>query len=292
MSESDQDNSGPIAPEKTTDDGQDPSAPSDDEARATELKALFDAWDSRKAPAQDAQAEIEPPTGGWTLDPIRLWGTATLFIACISLWGMSMLWTDVQYWTQRGAPPVELGSLNERYIGGERSLDVESNRYVSVTGLFSTFESEGEAVSAKAGEDKAILGRFFLCPLFNVVVRTQAPFAKKPLRQQWSLEVDSAFVPLMEQRRAFPSDLVYTTQAKGRLLKPSDVPYWHADPLLYYERITPLAASEMLLLVDDSKPEDMLPSVVFFGILVIAATLSFALYIRALMRRRRRRVAA
>ena len=256
MSDSDQENPRPNASEdnprdEKSEDGQDSVASTEGEDRAEELKALFDAWDSRQAPAQDDPGEMGPPPGGWTLDPIRLWGTATLFIACICLWGMSMLWIDVQYWTQRGTPAVELGSLSERYIAGERSLEVASNRYVSMQGLFSTFESEGEAVSAKAGEDKDILGRFFLCPLFNVVVRTQAPFAKKPLRQQWSLEVNAAFVPLMEQRRAFPSDLVYTTEASGRLLKPSEVPYWHADPLLYYERITPLSASEMLLLVDD-----------------------------------------
>ena len=120
-----------------------------------------------------------------------------------------------------------------------------------------------------------------------MVVRTNEPFAKKPLRQQWSLEVDAAFIPLMEERKAFPSDLIYTTSATGRLLRPEEVPYWHADPLLYYERITPLSSSEMLLMVDDSKPEDMLPSVVFFAILGTAAILSFTVYSRALLRRRR-----
>lgn len=286
MSDSDKDIDNPQS--EAMESPRDPTAGASREDKSEDLKALFEAWDTRSTPAGGAEPDTFAPASGWTLDPIRLWGTATLFIACICLWGMSMLWLDVQYWTQRGAPPVEVGSLSERYINGQRTLEIPSNHYVTMTGMFSTFESEGEALSAKAGGDKEVVGRFFLCPLFNVVVRTNEPFAKKPLRQQWSLEVDAAFIPLMEERKAFPSDLIYTTGATGRLLRPEEVPYWHADPLLYYERITPLSASEMMLMVDDSKPEDMLPSVVFFAILGTAAIVSFTVYSRALLRRRRR----
>ena len=116
-----------------------------------------------------------------------------------------------------------------------------------------------------------MVSRFFFCPMYDIAVRTQQPFPDKPIRKQWSLEIDGRFSSLLEDRRAFPIDLTVTVGVQGRLLRATDVPYWHSDPLIYYQRVSGIPAREMWLLVDGSRPSEHSSSAVLFGVALLLA---------------------
>ena len=268
---------------------------SEGEARSSEeekahLEALFKEWDARKgdglAMSPQEAAEMEAARKAWGLDPSRFWNTVALLIVGLSVWIMTLIWADVSYWASGDASLQDVGNVGEMWAGGAEELNAPSNRYVSMEGLFVTLESEGERDTAKVGE-REVVSRFFFCPLYDMVVRTQQPFPKKPVRQQWSLEIDGRFSSLLEERRAFPVDLAVTVPVQGRLMRASDVPYWHSDPLIYYQQMSGISAREMWLMIDGSRPSDHGSSAILFGVVLLLA-LGGSLYIgRNWMKRRR-----
>jgi hypothetical protein len=153
-------------------------------------------------------------------------------------------------------------------------------------GLFVTLESEGERDTAKIGE-REVVSRFYLCPLYDIVVRTQQPFPHKSIRKQWSLEIDGRFASLLENRRAFPTDLTVTTKVQGRLLAAEDVPYWHGDPLVYYQQISGIPAREMWLMLDGARPSDHGSSAILFGVALLLALAGAFVFGRGWLQRRR-----
>ncbi len=209
-----------------------------------------------------------------------------MLVMGLSVWIMTLVWADVQYWAQGDDSLVEMNHIGETWAGGTKELPASSNQYVSMKGLFVTLESEGERDTSKVGE-REVVSRFFLCPMFDIVVRTQQPFPKKSIRNQWSLEIDGRYAPLLEKRRAFPADLTVTTEVQGRLLHANNVPYWHGDPLIYYQRVSGISARKMWLMVDGSKPSDHTASAVIFGIAILLAMAGAAIFGRGWLRRRR-----
>jgi hypothetical protein len=267
----------------------DPNTPGEEDGEKARLEALFEAWDAKKgdglAQSADEADENMAAQNGWSVDPSRLWGTVALLVVGLSGWIMSLVWTDVQYWALGDESLVEVGHIGDVWTDS-KALEAPSNHYVSMSGLFVTQESEGERDTAKIGE-REVVSRFFLCPLYDIVVRTMQPFPNKSVRQQWSLEVDGRFAPLLEQRRAFPADLTATVAVKGRLLRATDVPYWHADPLVYYQRMSGIPATEMWLLIDGSRPSDHGSSAALFGVALLLALAGSGVFVRARVRRRR-----
>jgi predicted small integral membrane protein len=249
------------------------------EEEKAHLESLFKAWDSRKGDGlvldADEAAEMAAARKAWGLDPSRVWRTIALLMVGLCVWVMTLIWSDVSYWAQGDDSLQDVGHVGEMWTGGATTLEAPSNHYVSMDGLFVTLESEGERDSAKIGE-REVVSRFFFCPLYDVAVRTQQPFPDKPVRQQWSLEIDGRFASLLEERRAFPVDLTVTVAVQGRLMRASDVPYWHSDPLIYYQQVSGISAREMWLMIDGSKPSDHRSSALFFGVALLIALVGSA----------------
>ncbi len=260
-----------------------------DEEKAR-LEALFQAWDAQKGEvlSEDAleAAELVQARKAWSVDPSRLWSTAALLVVGLSVWIMSLVWADVQYYALGDDSLVDGGHVGEMWAGGAETLQAPSNHYVSLSGLFVTLESEGERDTAKIGE-REVVSRFFMSPMYDIVVRTLQPFPNKPVRQQWSLEIDGRFASLLENRRAFPTDLTITVGVQGRLLRASDIPYWHGDPLIYYQRISGIPAREMWLMIDGSRPSDYGSSAALFAVALLLALAGAFVIVRGWIRRRR-----
>lgn len=260
------------------------------EGETARLESLFEAWDARKDQAlAGAAAEAEEMaaiTRAWTMDPSRLWGTLALLVMGLSVWIITLVWADVQYWALGDDSLMELGDVGELWAEGARKLEAPSNRYVAMSGLFVTMESEGERDTAKVGE-REVVSRFYLCPLYDIAVRTDQPFVTKSVRRQWSLEIDGRFAELLVKRRAFPSDLTVTAAVQGRLLRDGDVPYWHSDPLIYFQRVSGIPAREMWLMLDGSRPSDHRTSALVFLVALLLALGGGTVVVRGWIRRRR-----
>ncbi|MCB9727758.1 MAG: hypothetical protein H6744_11260 [Deltaproteobacteria bacterium] len=267
-----------------------PEEASEQAEKKAQLEALFAAWDERgrvegTSPPEDVDAELLRARRAWGFDPLRLWLTLTLLGAALCGWLMVSTRHEVAYWLQGDAAPVELGDLGERYKAGERELDVASNQYVHASGLFMTHESDGTV--GGDGQGGADTRHFYLCPLFDVVVRTSKPFPDKPFHRAASVEVDPAWIELLEQRRAFPYDLTVTAEATGRLVRGDQVSRWHARPVVHFARVAHKDPRELWLLIDGDRPEDYSHFAMVWGAAVLVLLASFGLLGRAWLRRRR-----
>ena len=228
----------------------------EDGDRKHELEALFERWDKRsltEAELDDPgapRADAEDVLGGmrYSLDKVRMWVTLTALVLFLSGWMMWQTRHELAYWLLRGTAPVELGDIGLKYQRGARTLDVESNLYVHASGLFATHESEAET---EGGAN----ARFYLCPMFDIVVRPPRPFPDKPFHRAASIEVEEGFIPLLQEHRAFPYDLVVPLEATGRLIRATDVPRWHVAPLLHYARAARRDMDKMWLLLEGEIPE-------------------------------------
>jgi hypothetical protein len=225
---------------------QDPGAPSQRE----QLDSLLESWENLDTGEGAAEA-LARSRQRWQVDISRLWITVGLAMMALAGWGMWLTRHEVAYWMQRGQDPRELGSMGERFKTGERELDVPSNVYVHVRELFSTYEAESELERAGTLETQ----RFYLDPLFNIVVRTNRPAPDKPYHRAASIVVDAGFLEILENRRAFPYDLVVPIDVTGRLIRATMAPRWHRKPLRYFASVARLDPAEMWLLLEDDPPE-------------------------------------
>lgn len=260
-----------------------------EEDRREQLEQLFRDWDSRhdgsEAPDDSEVDEDFAEVGrAWTFDPFRLWGTLTLLVVCVAGWAMHLTWGEVEYFLQRGDAPLEVGHAGDLWTAGDRVLPAPSNRWVTIKGLFTTLESEG---TAPGGASDEVTQRFFMDPLFQIVVRTSQTFPEKTQRQAWSLEVDEAFVGLLERRLAFPEDLTVTMDVTGRLLAAQDVPYWHGKPLKYFARLTGRDPKQLWLLIDGDAPEAYASYAAIHAAALLSILMSLGLFGRAWLRRRK-----
>lgn len=280
MSETDQ---GPT--QATGDEGASAEGEAAERAR---LEALFKKWDSDRPDAMqvpDALEEApEPITTRWHVDLFHLWVTLTCVVLVLGAWFMYMTRLEVAYWAQRDQPPVEAGDLGQRWAKGERELGLPSNAYVHLEGMFATLESEGESL---AKESRGQITNFWLCPLFGIVVRTPQPFPDKPERSFASLEVDEQFVGLLEKRLAFPADLTVQVAGTGRLLRATEAPRWHKDPLLYYARLTRKDPHDLWLFIDGDTPQEYSGFAAVWGVSMTMMLGAVVLLLRAWLRRRR-----
>lgn len=269
--------------------GQDPAGPggaASEDVERERLEALFERWDQDKPDLGVPDALEEQPydtPSRWKVDLFHLWVTLTCVIVFLGCWFMFLTRNEVAYWAQRGQPPVEGGDLGERWAGGARELDLASNAYTHLEGMFATLESEGESLEAGRG----VVTNFWLCPLYGIVVRTHQPFPEKPERAFAHLPVDEAFIELLERRAAFPKDLTVQVSGTGRLLRAVDAPRWHRDPLLYYARLTRSDPQELWLFIDGDAPEEYVGFAAVWGVAIVMMLTALGLLLRAWLRRRR-----
>lgn len=246
------------------------------------LDALLESWDSLEQPGFE-DAEFARARRRWQVDSSRLWITLGLAMIALAGWSMWLTRHEVAYWMQRGQEPRDLGSLGALFTSGERELDVPSNIYVSAREIFSSYEAEGEI--ARAGEIE--VQRFYLDPLFNIVVRTTRPVPDKPYHRAASIAVPEGFLEILEKRKAFPYDLVVPIDVTGRLIRATMAPRWHRKPLRYFASIARLDPSEMWLLLEDDPPEAYGMFALFWGVALSLVLSSAALVGWAIWRRRR-----
>lgn len=251
------------------------------DGKREDLESLFARWDERKGEATGVPGPPEDEPHGLRLrfDRFRLWITLTCFVTFLAGWMMWLTRHEVTYWLQRGSEPLDLGDLGERYKSGARTLDAPSNRFVKVRGLFATHESEAET-------DGDEVARFYLCPMFHIIVRTPRPLPDKPFHRTASLEVDSGFVPLLQERKAFPVDLVVRLEAEGRLMRATDVPKWHTAPVHHFASRTGIDRGDLWLLVEGDVPEVHGRFVMLWGLSICMALFANALLFRSWRRRR------
>lgn len=258
-----------------------------------ELDSLFERLDesgARSAGASEGPGDQELLRIGrrFQLDPLRLLVTLTLFLTVMSGYFMWQTRYEVGYWLSSGDTPVEVGDLRDRYRAGQTELDTTSNRYAHVHGLLTTFEhvpTEDESQPRQAprpgGEPW-----FFVCPLYDIVVRTTQPPLDKPFSIH--IEVDAAFLPLIEARRAYPADLVVAMEATGRLVRAEELPWWHQRNVRRVAVAAHRDPRAVWVLLDGDRPEAYRA----FGLLWLGAPLAPLLSLLLLWRswRRRRRL--
>jgi len=247
-----------------------------------DLEALFDAWDDRKVAEAQAESVPEHVQRAWRVDPFRLWLSLTILLIAIA---GSVMWAtrhEVAYFMQRGEAPTDLGRLSERWRNGERELQIASNRFVTVSGMFTSFEGE------LAGEEgqKISAEHIFLCPLFDIAVRATTPPPNKPFHKIASITVEEDFLPLLQSRRLFPVDLTAETGATGRLVRGSEVPPWHAQVLKYFALQIGADPYDMWLLIEGERPQDMRRFALVWLGAVTTILVTLGLFSRAWIRRR------
>jgi hypothetical protein len=247
-----------------------------------DLEALFDAWDERRAAEADLEVVPDRVKRAWRYDPFRLWLSLTILIVAIA---STVMWTtrhEVAYFMERGQEPTDLGRLSERWRAGERDLAVTSNRYVTARGMFTTYEAE------LAGEDgqKVATEHIYLCPLFNIAVRTAQTPPEKPIHRIASITVDEAYLELLQGRRLFPADLTVETGATGRLVRGSDVPPWHTQVLKYFALQVGADPYDLWLLIDGERPESARPFAFVWLASIVTILVALGLFLRAWLRRR------
>ena len=276
------------AQEPGTTPGDEGASPEASAAERARLEALFQKWDSDRPDVMQVPAPLEeapePITARWHVDLFHLWITLTCVVLILGAWFMFMTRMEVAYWMQRDAPPIEAGDVGAKWARGERELGLPSNAWVHIEGMFATLESEGESL---AKDSRGKITNFWLDPLYSIVVRTPQPFPEKPERSFASLEVDAAFVELLEKRVAFPGDLTVRVAGTGRLLRADEAPRWHKDPLLYYARLTRKDPHDLWLFIDGDDPADYAGFAAVWGVSVTVMLGALALLLRAWLRRRR-----
>lgn len=272
-----------------------PSA-DDRDARKAELEALFREWDERRAPALDP-ADEEPVSAAPRRDPLP-W-RLVFAAAVIAVTGSLLYSTRTEFAYFLADPtPIDLGRLDERYKQGERELDAPSNVYVKLDGLFVTHEMEviGEDDRTLSAEELAARDaagerhRYFLCPVFDVVVRTTQPFPEKPWGRT-AVMIDEAFVDLLNRRKAFPQDLVVTMGGEGRLIRAAEAPSWARSAVNTYTRTASLVPDNAWVFIDGDAPGDYTSFAILWAAALLAPVLPLLLLFRALRARRRRRAA-
>lgn len=221
-----------------------------------QLAELFEAWQEPPQLDGDPSEDLAPSAKvrrAWQLDPFRLWITLTFLMVSLAALAMWLTRQEVAYWMQRGQAPLMGGDLATQWKEGKRSLDLPSNRHVDLRGLFATYEADGNTQDGDEGASET--RRYFLCPLFDIVVRSLEDVPPKPYHRAASIEVDEEFVELIAARRAFPHDLTVTIDVTGRLLRAEDVPRWNRRPIRYFASMAHLDPSQMWLLIEGDRPE-------------------------------------
>lgn len=285
------DNDTPGATEEV--DDRAPEAASGDAraARRAEIEDLFARWD-RRDPGTENLADVQLPDGAldeeqdrkfWELEPTTFRLGITLVLVALAGYLMWNTRHEFFYWLSSDQP-IDLGNIAEQYKAGQREIDLPDNRYVKVAGLFSTYE----ATSDEGGGEPGKLANFFICPMHDIVVATDQPFLMKPIREKWGLEVHPGLLPLLTAKKAFPHELVNTFSGAGRLVRAEHVGKRVGGRLVeYYLARTQRPADSLWVFLDGQPPAEFKLDAMVWGLAPILPLVSFMMFMRAWLRRRR-----
>ena len=268
-----------------------PNEEADRSQRKEELEALFEAWSKRREDELPGVALDTDNSSHGRRDPV-VWRSIFLLLILVMSTGLIYFtYSDFMYWLQAPEEPTDLGDLGERFRAGEKHLDVTSNSYVSVRGLFMTYELQAEG-SDKAEDVKPETSqdgsrKYFICPMFDVAVQTTRPLPEKAWNR--NVEIDGDFIDLINHRRAFPQDLTVTFEGRGRIFRLNEAPSWAQRMVRrwYVEDLgVPLDGERALVFLDGEVPGKYSKYAYFWAFGVLAPVVPFFLLIRALRRRR------
>ena len=182
-----------------------------------ELMEQFEQWSKSDVSLGGAIPLEEEPDKAFLLVQARrsrkIRFFAFLIVAFLSAYGITNTLGDTQYYFQDSAP-TELGDLRENYVSGKRSLDVSPNAYVKAENM----------VMVLPADDQGGQYRFFFCPLYNIIVRTE---------QEIIIPRDKVFLELTgtdekiinsKPKPAEALDLVSKLDVAGRLVPLPDAP--------------------------------------------------------------------
>ena len=264
---------------------------SDRDERKAHLEELFQQWDQRSGDdGPDLEESVEED-----LDPFRRpdttrWrGIFALIVMLVSAYVMEATYPEFSYWLKDGDAPVDLGHFGDHWREGKRDLALEDNSYVKTDGMFVTYAMESIRDANEAPDDERPSYRYFLCPLFDTLVRTSQPFPEA--RGHWGAQtpIDPAFLELIQDRRAFPENLAATFKGQGRLVTIDHAPLSARAAVGTFKQRIPGDTDHFFLLLDGEEPADYSHYAILWAAAFLVPLLPLFLFLRALRRRRKLR---
>jgi hypothetical protein len=236
---------------------------------------------SHPPPADDAPISLEAdPHVVLERIKISLVFRKVLLVVSISFaffvsWSMR---EDLGYFLTLSIEPTQFGDLRAKWLRGDKDLGGEHNTFVELPNMVPT--------NVLATKDHT----YFLCPLFDVVVRTSRPLPTPPVRMR-NFVVDPKFLSLLQKRRAFPQNLLVRYEGRGRLMRLDKAPRWTRRVLRHYYGFMDHPPEEAWLLLDGEEPQNYRIYLwIYFGAFALVALTIFFIY-RALRERARLRQA-
>ena len=263
---------------------------SDKETRKAQLEELFGQWDARSQPSVEGSNEsLEGPDDGFYKPDTTRWrGLFALLVAFVSGYVMYETRHEFSYWLQDGSAPVNLGDLKKQWKAGDREIAFEDNTYVAMSGLLVTRAMEPVKKADEEVDTERKANRYFLCPLFNLLVRTEQPFPEAPGHAGAAIAIDPAFLELIQNRLVFPENLETTFAGEGRLVRVRNIPRSAQTAVSTYKKSLPNRdIDSFYVFLDGDLPSEYSHYAILWGAAVAVPILPFFLFARAWNRRRR-----
>ena len=263
---------------------------SDKENRKAQLENLFGQWDARSQPGADGTLdEIEGPEDGFYKPDTTRWrGLFALLVLFVSGYVMYETHEEFSYWLKDGSNPVELGDLKSQWKDGVRDIALENNSYVNISGLLITRAMEPVKKADEEVDPDRKANRYFLCPLFNILVRTEQPFPDPGGHRGATIAIDPAFLELIQDRLVFPENLEATFSGQGRLVKVDKIPRSARRAVSTYKTSLPNRDFDSFyVFLDGDLPSDYDHYAVLWGAAIFVPLLPLFLFFRAWNRRRK-----
>ena len=300
--------------------------------RRAELEAIFKDWDDRKLDVPEeltSKGSFEPVDEFLAPDPTLWRGLFALAVIVSAVFIMSKTQNPFNFWFESRDGAVQLGDLREPWKAG-KALKIPDNRFVEASGLFATYRMTGttggssEGASCKRDSDCGSDGfcrvpqakdsktpwsqagsedgvcvstdivkkNYFLCPLYNIIVQTSQPFPGHGGHGLAGAIVDPAFARLIQERKAFPTDLARTLSVSGRLLSYGRAPQALKDIITQYSSRLKEDPDTFWILIDQDTPSEYTKYGLIWAGCCLAPIVPLFLFGRAFVRRRRRRLAS
>ena len=164
----------------------------------------------------------------------------TISFAFFVSWSMQ---SELGYFLSSSTEPAHFGDLREKWLRGDKQLGGEHNTFVELPGMVPT-----NALATKGHT-------YFLCPLFDVVVRTSRPLPAPPERLR-DFVVDPKFLTLIQKRRAFPQNILVRYDGQGRLMRLDKAPRWTRRVVRHYLGFMERSPDEAWILLDGEEPRN------------------------------------
>lgn len=254
--------------------------------RKAQLDSLFGQWESREpgdTPDDLADVDDAPKAP----DSTRWRGMFALVVVIVSAYVMIQSKTEFFFWWNGEAQLVDMGNLSDRWRDGERELPLSERTYVEMDGMIVTHAMEALRSKADDGdESSAPAKRYFLCPLYDIIVRTSQAFPEARGHRGAQIPIDPAFVELIQKRKAFPEHLETSFKAKGRLVAIADAPLSAQKAVKTFQEVVRRDSDHFYLLIDGETPEDYNHYAFLWGAALVVPLFPLWLFFRALRRRR------